>query len=225
MSGLEKKAYQGLGQFIIALFLFLFLPAGTLHFSQAWLYWFVFSFSCLLITVYFLKYDKKLIERRLNVGPGAEKETSQKIIQAITGLTFVAMMLFPGIDHRFMWSSLPPMISIVAEVFVALGFYIIFLVFKENSFTSAIIETDKEQKVISTGPYHLVRHPMYAGALLLFFATPFALGSSWMLVFSVLLTIMMIIRLLEEEKFLVKNLKGYADYRHKTRYRLIPFIW
>src|SRR6266403_125329 len=129
MSGLEKKAYQGLGQFVIALFLLLFLPAWTLHFWQAWLYWFVFSCSCLLITIYFLKKDPKLIERRLDVGPGAEKEKSQKIIQGITGLLFVSMMLFPGIDHRFMWSSIAPEVSIAAEVFVALGFYIIFLVF------------------------------------------------------------------------------------------------
>ena len=225
MESLTKRAYTGLAQFIVALALFLFLPAFSFHFWQAWLYWVVFSVAIFLITYYFMKHDRGLIERRLNVGPAAEKEKSQKIIQAITSVLFILVLITPGIDHRFMWSSISQTVVWIAEVFVAVGFYIIFLVFKENSYTSSTIETDKNQKVITTGPYRVVRHPMYAGALVLFFATPFALGSYWALIPVTLMIGMLGVRLLDEEKFLNKHLKGYTAYCHKTRYHLIPFIW
>jgi protein-S-isoprenylcysteine O-methyltransferase Ste14 len=225
MKSLKKRAYEGLGQFIIVLGILLFLPAWTLHFWQAWMYWLIFSISCILITVYFLKHDPHLIELRLKAGPGGEKEKNQKIIQSITGILFLALIILPGLDHRFLWSHVPTPIVLIADIFVALSFYIIFLVFRINSYTSAIIETGKNQKVITTGPYSIVRHPMYSGALFLMIGTPLALGSFWDLIIGILLCLMMAIRLLDEEKFLLKNLKGYKDYCHKTTYHLIPFIW
>jgi protein-S-isoprenylcysteine O-methyltransferase Ste14 len=225
VSTLKQRTFTGLAQFVIALALFLFLPAWTLSFWQAWLYWFVFSIAILLITLYFFKYDKALIERRLNVGPGAEKEKTQKIIQAITSVLFILLLITPGIEQHFDKSTISPLFVWLADFFVLVGFYIIFLVFKANSFTSSIIETDKSQKVITTGPYKVVRHPMYSGALVLFLATSFALGSYWSLIPALLMIIMLGIRLLDEEKYLKKHLQGYTQYCLKTRYHLIPYIW
>jgi protein-S-isoprenylcysteine O-methyltransferase Ste14 len=225
MNELEKKSYTGLAQFVVALWVLLFLPALTLNYWEAWVYWAVFTVSVLIITVYFLKHDPALVERRLEVGPGAEKEASQKAIQVIAGLLFILLMVVPGLDHLFSWSDVPVSIVLIGDVLVAIGFAIIFFVFKENSFTSATIETHADQKVISTGPYSIVRHPMYLGALFLFVGTPLALGSYWTLIVGALLSVMLGIRLLDEEKFLDQNLAGYPEYRQKTRYHLIPLVW
>lgn len=136
-----------------------------------------------------------------------------------------AQFILPGLDHRFHWSSVPPLVSFISDGFVVLGFLIIFLVFRENSYASGIIEVAPDQKVIDTGPYSVVRHPMYAGALFLFIFTPPALGS-WAALPSALPMIFVIAaRLREEEKFLSTNLTGYKEYRQKVRYRLVPFIW
>ncbi|MGH7203496.1 MAG: methyltransferase family protein [Candidatus Levyibacteriota bacterium] len=225
MNTLKQRTFTGATQFIIALGLFLFLPAWTVFFWQAWVYWFSFSIAIVLITLYFIKHDPKLIERRLNVGPGAEKEKNQKLIQTITSVLFILLLITPGIEHHFSKLTISPFFVWLGNLFVLVGFYIIFLVFKENSYTSSIIETDKSQKVITTGPYKRVRHPMYLGALVLFLATPFALGSYMAFIFVLLMIIMLGIRLLDEEKYLKKHLKGYTDYCHKTRYHLIPYIW
>jgi protein-S-isoprenylcysteine O-methyltransferase Ste14 len=221
----KRRALSGLVSLLVILGLLLFLPAWSLHFWEAWIFWLIFSVSVTIITIYFLKKDPKLVERRLKAGPSAEKEKAQKIIQAFASLFFIMVVMAPGFDHRFQWSYVPPYLVIIGDVFVMLGFLIVFLVFKENSYTSSIIEADKDQTVISTGPYRIVRHPMYAGALLMLLFTPIALGSFWAL-FSVLPMFAVIVwRLLEEEKFLAKNLPGYKDYCLKTRYRLAPFVW
>ena len=130
-----------------------------------------------------------------------------------------------GFDRRFGWSSVPPVLVIAADVLVAAGFLITFFVFRENSFTSAIVEVAERQQVISTGPYRLVRHPMYAAALLLFLAIPLALGSYWALLSVPPLYFCIAWRLLEEEEFLLRSLPGYDRYVRTTRFRLIPRIW
>ncbi len=203
----------------------LFIPAGTVHYLQAWLYLLAFAVSTILITIYLFKNDPKLLERRVNAGAAAEKEKSQKAIQAIAGVFFCLIYVVAGLDYRFHWSRIPEFISILANAFVLLGFFIVFLVFKENSYTSAIIEVDKDQKVISTGMYGLIRHPMYFGAILMLLFSSVALGSYWSLLCVAALVISIIVRLLNEEKFLLKNLSGYDAYCKKVRYHLIPFIW
>ena len=135
------------------------------------------------------------------------------------------MIVFPSVDHRFAWSAVPPYIAVAGDVLVALGLLIVFFVFKENTFTSAIIEVGTEQKVISTGPYALVRHPMYIGGLVMLLGVPLALGSWWGLFTIIPITIVIVWRLLDEEKFLIKTLSDYSEYRNKVRYRLVPFIW
>ncbi len=225
MKDLERRSYVGLLKFSLALVLFIFLPAWTLTYWQGWLYLGVFASSLLFITNYFLKHDPELMERRLHVGPSAEKEKTQKIIQIITSILFIAVYIISSLEHRFFSPELSLQVILFANVMVALGLFIIFLVFKENTFTSAIVETDSKQKVITTGPYKIVRHPMYAGAVLLFLFTPLALDSYWGIGIGILMTLMLVLRLLDEEKLLRKNLKDYTEYCKKTPYRLVPFIY
>lgn len=222
MNSLSKKAWGGLVFFIIALGLLLFLPAGTIYFWQAWIYLFVFTLSVVAITFYLMKKDPALLERRINVGTKAEKEKSQKIIQFVAQFAFIAIFLVPAFDHRFVWSRVPSFTTIIGDVLVIWGFYIVFLVFKENTFTSAVIEVDKKQKVITTGPYSFVRHPMYSGALLMLLATPLALGSWWGLLAFIPMTFVIVWRLLDEEKYLSKKLTGYNEYCKKVHWRLVP---
>jgi protein-S-isoprenylcysteine O-methyltransferase Ste14 len=222
---IKGKAFLGLVFLLVLLWIGLFLPAWSLYFWQAWVFWFIFSSSTILVTVYLLKKDMKLLETRTKAGPSSEKEKSQQIIQIFASIFFISLIVVPGFDHRYQWSYVPLVLVVLGDVFVLLGFIIVFLVFKENSYASGIIETDRGQKVITTGPYRIVRHPMYTGGLLLLFFAPLALGSYWALLFSVLLFVVIVFRLLYEEKFLIKNLPGYKEYCEKTRYRLVPLIW
>jgi protein-S-isoprenylcysteine O-methyltransferase Ste14 len=225
MNNLIVKSVLGLLFLILILGLALFLSAGTLNFWQAWVYLGVFSVCVILITLYLARFDQRLLASRVQAGPIAETQKSQQIIQSLASLFFIALFIVPGLDHRFHGSTVPQGISLIADGLVALSLYFVFLVFKENTYTSATIEVADEQKVISTGPYSLVRHPMYAGAFLLLLATPIALGSWIGILFALPVMLVIVVRLLDEEKFLAANLSGYEHYRQKVRYRLIPFIW
>lgn len=172
-----------------------------------------------------MKKDPALLERRINAGSTAEKSKNQKIIQFIAQFAFIAIFLVSAFDHRFLWSNVPVYTTIIGDVLVILGFFIVFLVFKENTFTSAVIEVNKKQKVITTGPYSFVRHPMYSGALLMLLATPLALGSWWGLLTFIPMLFVIVLRLLDEEKYLLKNLTGYNEYCKTVHWRLIPKIF
>jgi protein-S-isoprenylcysteine O-methyltransferase Ste14 len=161
----------------------------------------------------------------VNAGSGAEKEKSQKLIQRYASLAFIGMLVLPSVDHRFSWSVVPLPVVIAGDILVALGFLVVFLVFKENTFTAATIEVAPNQKVVSTGPYAIVRHPMYSGALVMLFGTPLALGSWWGLLMLFPMTFSIAFRVVNEESFLSKNLSGYKHYCQMVRYRLAPFIW
>jgi protein-S-isoprenylcysteine O-methyltransferase Ste14 len=225
MKNLNTKAFGGLFFLVLVLALALFIPAGTLSYWQAWVFLVVWTVSVLAITLYLMKRDPGLLERRVAAGPVAEQERSQKIIQALASLAFIVMFILPALDRRFGWSSVPVLVVIAGDILVAFGLYCVFLVFKENTFTSAVIAVGAEQKIISSGPYAVVRHPMYAGAFIMLFGVPLSLGSWWGLLPIIPMISVIIWRLLEEEKFLVKNLAGYAEYRNKVKYRIIPFIW
>jgi protein-S-isoprenylcysteine O-methyltransferase Ste14 len=177
MKDLNKKAVSGLLGVLLVMGALLFIPARTLAYWQAWAFLAVFGGSSLAITLYLMKKDPKLLGLRIRGGPVAEKEMSQKIIQTLTAIMFIAMLVVPALDHRLGWSEMPLYVAIAGDVLVAVGFLIIFLVYKGNAFASATIEIAPDQKVISTGPYALVRHPMYMGALLLLVGMSLALGS------------------------------------------------
>lgn len=225
MNNLIVKSILGLAFLLVFLGAMLFISAGSLSFWQAWLYIAVFGVSTLSVTLYLMKYDQKLLESRVAAGPSAEVEKTQKVIQSLASLFFMLVFIVAGLDYRFHWSNVPPVVSIIADVFVAIGFYIVFLTFKANSYTSAVIEVKQDQQVITSGPYGIVRHPMYMGASLMMIFTPLALGSWVAFPFPLLLIVTIAFRAIEEEKFLVTNLNGYSDYRQKVRYRIIPYVW
>jgi len=203
----------------------IFLPAGTLNYWQGWVFFAFFFVGSSAIGLYLALYNPVLLERRMNVGPTAEKETSQKIIILFALLGFIALLVFPALDHRFGWSPVPPYVSVAGDALVALGFLLTFIVILENNYAASTIQVVEGQKVVSTGLYAYVRHPMYAGVLPMLVGMPLGLGSWWSLFGLVLVVPAIIWRLLDEEKFLHKNLPGYTEYTKKVRYRLIPFIW
>jgi protein-S-isoprenylcysteine O-methyltransferase Ste14 len=225
MNILTKKAFAGLLFLLLVIAALLFIPAGTLDYWQAWTFLAVYFVSSLAITLYLIKKDPKLLARRMRGGPAAEKEPTQKIIMSLASLGFVGLIVVPALDHRFAWSHMPPYMALAGDVLVLLGWLVIFFVFKENTFTSATVELAPDPKVVSTGPYALVRHPMYAGGLVMFLGIPIALGSWWGLLVIVAMTPALIWRLLDEEKFLARNLPGYAEYQKRVRDRLIPLVW
>jgi len=203
----------------------LFIPAGTLSYWQAWVFLAVFAASSQALGIYFLTHDRKLVERRMKIGPAAEQRPAQKIISALFMLGFVGFVVLPAFDHRFGWSTVAPVLSILANAIIVLSFVLFFLVMNSNSYAASTIQVEEGQRVVSTGPYAYVRHPMYSGALLLVAAMPLALGS-WL---SVLLIVpffpVLVWRILDEEDFLRKDLPGYAEYMRRVRYRLIPRVW
>src|ERR1051325_6534967 len=167
MKNLTVLAFVGLAQLVLILAVLLFLPAWTLNYWQAWVFLLVFGGSVFLITLYFLRKDPNLIQSRLKAGPAAEQQKSKKVIQALASLFFILPFITSSLDHRFGWSKIPAWIVLLGDLLVALGLYIVFLVFRENTFTSATIEVKEEQKVRLTGPYALIRHPMYSGAFIM----------------------------------------------------------
>jgi len=201
---------------------FLFLPAGSFRYYEAWIYSLALFIPMITTLLYLVKYDPKLLERRMRY---KEKEEKQKLIIRLARLPFILGFLIPGFDYRFGWSDIPMAFVIAANVIVMAGYFFVFLVFRENSYTSRIVEVEKEQEVITTGPYSIVRHPMYTGTIVMFLFTPLALGSWWAIIAFALWPVVLVYRIFDEERVLMKDLKGYKEYCEKTCYRLIPFVW
>jgi protein-S-isoprenylcysteine O-methyltransferase Ste14 len=222
---LSRRAFAATAKFLVALGLFIFVPAGSIRYWQGWLLWSNFALWCVAFTPYFLKHDPALLERRLRAGPAAEREPTQKRIQLFASIFVCALFVVSALDYRLGWSTVPTSVVLIGNVLVAAGFWFVFVVFRENSFASSIIEVGAGQRVIDTGPYAILRHPMYAGALLMFAGVPPALGSWWGLAILLPIAAILAIRLLDEEEFLVRNPPGYAAYRTKVRHRLVPGVW
>jgi protein-S-isoprenylcysteine O-methyltransferase Ste14 len=225
MDTLNKKAFRSLVVLFLVMAAVLFVPAGTLRYWQAWLYLTVFFSASVLITLYLAKNDPALLKRRLSGGPWAEKEPAQRTIMVFTSIGFIALIVVPALDFRFGWSSVPLSLVAAGATLVAIGYTIIFFVYRQNTYGSATIEVAEDQKVITTGPYSIVRHPMYAGALLYLIGTPLALGSWWGLAPLVATLPFLIWRIFDEEAFLARNLPGYTEYKDHVRFRLVPGIW
>jgi protein-S-isoprenylcysteine O-methyltransferase Ste14 len=225
MSNLHNKAWIALLLLFLVMAALLFVPPWTLDYWQAWTFLAVYFAASAAITLYLMKKDPQLLARRMSGGPAAEKLPAQRIIMSLTSLGFIGLLVVPALDRRLGWSHMPPWVALAGDVLVGFGFLGVFFVFRENSFTSATIELAPDQKVISTGPYTLVRHPMYAAALVMLLGIPIALGSWWGVPVIVAILPALIWRLLDEEKFLAENLPGYPEYQARVRYRLIPRVW
>jgi protein-S-isoprenylcysteine O-methyltransferase Ste14 len=225
MKSLNAQIWVRSVSFAVALALLLFIPAGTIKYWQAWIYLIIFFASSAAITTYLMNNDPALFERRMRAGPRAEKETAQKIIMLFAMISFIGVFVASAFDYRLKWSPAPIPMVILGDIAIVIGFFITFMVVKENTFASATIEVSENQTVVSSGLYSIVRHPMYSGGLLIFLGTPLALGSLWGLALVALSVIWLIWRLIDEEKFLSKNLPGYDEYREKVQYRLVPYVW
>ncbi len=221
-STLYLATYLSLVVFFLFMFIAIFFPAGSLHFWNGWLYWLVFCFQTFVITAHFLRNDPALIERRIRP---TENRPAQIVGQSVAAVLFFVGIILPSSDYRFGWSSVPRWISVLGAVVVFAGFVIVFLVFHVNTFTSRAIEHMEGQRVISAGPYSVVRHPMYSGAVLIIVATPLVLGSLLGLIPAALLILIIVLRIYDEEKMLRMELSGYGEYCEKIKCRLIPYIW
>jgi protein-S-isoprenylcysteine O-methyltransferase Ste14 len=225
MTSLTTRALASAAGLFVVMALLLFVPPWTLDWWQAWLFLAVYFGGSLALMLDLAKRDSALLERRMKAGPWAEERLSQKIIMTFTSLGFFGLLVIPALDRRFGWSHASAIVALAGDAVMAIGGYGVYRVFRENSFTSARIELAADQRVISTGPYEHVRHPMYATALVMMAGIPIALGSWWGLLALAAMTPALLWRIVDEETFLASGLPGYAEYKQKVRYRLIPHLW
>jgi protein-S-isoprenylcysteine O-methyltransferase Ste14 len=200
----------------------LFIPAGSFRFWQGWVYILIVYVPGVLALAYFCKHDPELIERRMQF---KERVREQKFIMALVYIIWLIAFVLPGLDHRFGWSRQPLGITIFSQALVLGGFATTFWVMKVNRFAARTIQVEPGQEVISSGPYRIVRHPMYLGGSVMFLFTPLALGSYFALPAFALLIPVIVLRLLNEEKVLRQELPGYPEYCLHTRFRLVPLLW
>jgi protein-S-isoprenylcysteine O-methyltransferase Ste14 len=207
---------------VLIFMLFFFLPAGTWNYWQAWMYMGVLFIPMLFVMVYLINNDPDLLERRMRTRE--ERKEQRKIIQA-SYIVFILAYLIPGFDIRYGWSNMPAEISITAGVISFLAYLLVFRTMQVNSFLSRVIEIASGQKVIDTDVYGIVRHPMYVGMIVLYVASPIVLGSWWAVIPAMVIIPVIVARILDEEVALENDLPGYAEYKQKVKYRLIPFVW
>jgi len=200
----------------------IFLPAWTFNFWQGWLYLGTFFIPMFFVMIYMLRHERKLLEKRLHV---KEKREPQSIIQIFNTFLFLALLIIAGLDHRFGWSNVPVWLVIVSAFIMLIGYMSFIGTMIHNAYASRVIEIQKGQKVVDTGPYAIVRHPMYVTGIVLYIPMPLVLGSFWALIPMLFIPFMLVLRILDEEKVLISDLKGYRAYVKKVKYRLIPFVW
>ncbi len=203
----------------------LFLPAGTFNYWQAWVFLVVFALSTLTPSIYLLRTNPAALERRMRTGPVAETRPVQKVVIVVAFLSLVALIVVSVLDHRFGWSPVPTAISLVGDVLVAVGLGVAMLVVIQNGYAASTITVESGQKLVSTGLYALVRHPMYTGTIIMMLRVPLALGSYWGLVFVIPGLLELAVRIGDEEQLLKQELEGYSEYAQKVHYRLMPYVW
>lgn len=224
MSAIPRMLVSGLAELVVV-GLTLFLPAGTVNYWQAWVFLAVFALSTWVPGIYVLRTNPVALQQRTRAGPIAENRTVQRVVIACWYLSLAAALVVSALDHRFGWSPVPTATWLVGDVLVAVGLGVTMLVVIQNSYASATVRVEAGQKLVSTGVYRLVRHPMYAGNVTLMVGIPLALGSYWGLVFVIPGLIVLALRIRDEEKLLQEELDGYCEYQQKVRYRLVPYIW
>jgi protein-S-isoprenylcysteine O-methyltransferase Ste14 len=221
-TGAVKKAVRMVLTVWVVLPLLFLATGGSLAWSEAWVYCAIILVPMTLFATWMGQRDPAFFERRLKV---QERERTQRGIQIAGVPVFLAWFVVPGLDYRFGWSEVPLTATVIALVLSLAGYLMVLRVFVENRWAGRTVETWNDQKVVDTGPYAIVRHPMYFGTIVLFHATPIALGSWWGVLAALAITPLLVLRIKNEEKVLVDELPGYENYRKKVRYRLVPFIW
>jgi len=220
--GLTRRAILAAASAVAVFCLMFFAPAGTFAYWQAWTYMGVVLIPMLFVMVYMLRNAPELLARRLQM---RERERTQKGVIGFGILFLFGAFLVPGFDRRWGWSTMPWWVVVAADLLVLLGYAMIFRVFRENQYTSRTVQVEQGQQVISSGPYAAVRHPMYVGVLVFYLASPIALGSWWAFLPAAVILPILVVRILNEELVLERDLPGYKEYKRKTRYRLLPGIW
>jgi protein-S-isoprenylcysteine O-methyltransferase Ste14 len=219
---LEKRVLMIVLPAVIIIAAFMFIPAWTLDYWQGWLFLLTLFIPMFCVMFYMIKFQRKLLEKRLLV---KEKREEQKFIQIINTFIFMIAIIIAVFDHRFGWTNVPVWVVIAADMAMLAGYVFFIRTMLYNEYASRIIEVQKGQKVIDTGPYAVIRHPMYAAGILMYIFIPMVLGSFWGMIPLLLIPVTLIFRILDEEKALIKGLKGYKRYMNKVRYRLFPGVW
>jgi protein-S-isoprenylcysteine O-methyltransferase Ste14 len=207
---------------IIVISFLLFIPAGTIGYWNAWLFMGVLFIPMLFVIAYLMIRDPDLLSKRMNTN---EKEKTQKKVVLLTSLIFLSAFIISGLDYRFQWSEVPLTLVIISAFIVLTGYIIFFLVMRQNSYASRVVEIQENQRVIDTGLYAIVRHPMYTAAIMMFVFMPLVLGSFYALIPMIIFPVQMGTRMKNEELILEKGLEGYTEYKKKVRYKIIPFLW
>lgn len=203
----------------------LFVTAGTFDFWQAWLFLAVFTLSTWIPGVYLLRTNPDALKRRMHAGPTAETRTKQRVLIGCWYLSLASVLVVSALDHRFGWSRASTAVSLAGDVLVAIALGVIMMVVIQNSYAAAVVRVETDQKVVSTGLYGLVRHPMYTGNAVLLVGISLALGSYWGLLVIVPAVIVLALRIRDEEKLLQDELEGYRQYMQEVRHRLVPYVW
>ncbi len=225
-TGLFLRGILALGVFLFVIGVILFLPAGDIRWAKGWLFLLVFSLLTVASSLYLWRTNPDIFVARSKIHPGTKGW--DKVLMAFLLSSFAAIFVVAGFDAgRFHWSSAPLGVIVLGYVLLCVGFFISIWVYKVNRFAepSVRIQTDRGHKVIDTGPYAIVRHPLYVGGLILFTGTPLALGSFWALIPTAVGTLVIIVRTVLEDRTLQKELAGYKEYAARVRYRLIPGVW
>jgi len=212
-------------RFVIVLFLMaavIFIPAGTLKYINGWLFMLVIFIPMTFAFVYLYNNDPELLRKRINF---KERQANQRKYQKLATPLYFSTIIVSGLDFRFGWSKVPFWLVIISLIIILCGYLMFFEVLRENSYASRTIQIQAGQKVIDTGLYSLVRHPMYLSVLIMYLFYPLALGSYYALIPALSMPVFLVYRIKDEEKFLMDELPGYIDYRKRVKYRLLPFIW
>lgn len=207
---------------VVLVGILVFLPAGSFNFLQGWLFVVVLFVPMLVAGIVMMAKNPALLKSRLDA---KEKQGEQQLVLKLSGLMFVVGFLLAGFNYRFGWYTLPLWISATGAVVLLLGYVMFAFVLKQNAYLSRTIRVEQNQKVVESGLYGIVRHPMYSATLLMFLSMPIILGSLWSLLVFLVYPFIIAMRIKNEEKLLENELEGYIEYKNKVKYRLIPFIW
>ena len=223
---MDKKLFiSAISKFILGIvlvFLLLYIPAGSLHYFNMWLFMGILFIPMFIVGIILMFKNPTLLKSRL---AAKEKESEQKIVVLLSGLMFLSGFIIAGLNYRYHWIELPKVIVIISTIVFIISYILYGEVLRENTYLSRTIEVADNQKVIDTGFYSIVRHPMYLVTLFMFLSIPLILGSIISFIIFLIYPLIIVKRIKNEEKVLEKELKGYKDYQKKVKYRLIPFIW